>query len=497
MKIKGKSNIQKNKLKSTVVSMKTRWMGITVTFLLIIFSVFSFLVYQNSMKLLSQEPIDKIQTATQTVSQLLEQENRPFTKQNILDFLKEEINDQYKTTPKGSNNLLSLLGDHHLNMYIFNPKKQLIFQTRQKEMYVTKPIKQSLHVKKIKDTPGFIYGYPIYSHKTNQCLGYIQVFYTIENISEVKNKLINNICMFLIIAFVLSTLCSAILFNSFLHPIKKLIGTMKKIQDDPIAAERTPLPEKKDELWELTEISNKMIDQIQEYIIHQGQFVQDASHELKTPIAILAGHLNLLNRWGKDDPEVLEESLQLSLQEVNRMQILIDEMLDLTKNTNVELANVKDHCRVVPIMYKLIDNLRLVHTNFQFELIVHLNDQAEIIMTQYHFEQLMTIFLDNAIKYSTDQLKIIVTMEEDMDNLIIHIKDFGEGMTEEDCKKIFRRFYRVDKARSRDKGGNGLGLSIAQKLIDGYKGTVQVHSVLNEGTEFIVSFPKIKNDQRD
>ena len=474
-------------------SMRSRWMLITISFLLVIFVAFSFLVYQSSMKTFSQEATEKIDMTAETLSSLLSQSDQPMTKKNINILMKEAIIRQYNDKLQQSNSLLSLLGDNHLNIYLYDNQQKLILKTINEYNYQCRPIVQTLKIKKINNVDGFIIGKKIISEKTEKPLGYLQIFYPVENLIAIRKQLINNICLFVLIAFVLSVLCSAILFNSFVYPIKKLIGTMKKIQQNPIAAERTPLPRQKDEIWELTTISNTMIDQIQEYISHQAQFVQDASHELKTPVAILDGHLNLLNRWGKDDPEVLEESLQLSLQEVTRMKVLIEEMLDLTKNTKIELANISEHILIVPLIKGIIKNMHFVHADFQFELHHAINEDTKIIMTEHHFTQLMTIFLDNAIKYSTDRKEVVITLEKKQEMVAISIQDFGEGIAKKDIKQIFNRFYRVDKARSREKGGNGLGLSIAEKLIEGYHGTIKVESIVNEGTTFILEFPIIED----
>ena len=104
-------------------------------------------------------------------------------------------------------------------------------------------------------------------------------------------------------------------------------------------------------------------------------------------------------------------------------------------------------------------------------------------------EQLLIILIDNGIKYSTDRKEITVSAGQAGSECQIVVQDYGEGISDEDKKKIFNRFYRVDKARTREKGGNGLGLSIAQKLVESYHGKISVESVLGQGSQFRITFP--------
>ena len=136
--------------------------------------------------------------------------------------------------------------------------------------------------------------------------------------------------------------------------------------------------------------------------------------------------------------------------------------------------------------------LVMVHPDFKIQLDEDdLPDDTEIQMYHGHLEQLLVILIDNGIKYSTDRKQINVSAGVTKKNVNIIVQDFGEGISEEDQKKIFNRFYRVDKARTREKGGNGLGLSIAQKLVASYNGTISVESVEGQGSQFKLKFPRL------
>ena len=123
-----------------------------------------------------------------------------------------------------------------------------------------------------------------------------------------------------------------------------------------------------------------------------------------------------------------------------------------------------------------------------------LRSNTKIKMYQNHLEQVLIILMDNAIKYSQDRKEIIVDASTERETVEISVQDFGEGIALEEQQMIFNRFYRVDKARTREKGGNGLGLSIAQKLVEGYHGKISVTSQLGSGSIFKIEFPILKQE---
>nr|WP_243681356.1 HAMP domain-containing sensor histidine kinase [Lacticaseibacillus manihotivorans] len=211
-------------------------------------------------------------------------------------------------------------------------------------------------------------------------------------------------------------------------------------------------------------------------------------------MAILEGHLQLLNRWGKDDPEVLDESLAASLQEVTRMKSLIQEMLDLTRADQVDVQFPNAVLDLNQLVEQVVNDFTMIHPDFVFILDNDLQGPVWVRMYRNHLEQVLIILLDNAVKYSTTRKEIHVSAATNTDGAAIAVQDFGEGLSNEDRQRVFNRFYRVDKARSREKGGNGLGLSIAQQLIESYHGEISVDSALGHGSSFRIDLPTITPD---
>lgn len=280
-----------------------------------------------------------------------------------------------------------------------------------------------------------------------------------------------------------------ILTKVILRPVRLIETTIEAFEDDPMTEVRASEVGANDEFSDLTRILNRTIDRLQALISAQQQFVSDVSHELRTPVTIVKGHMELLNRWGKDDPEVLEDSIKSSLAEVQRMETLINEMLNLTRAEQIPVDNVKEITDVGGTMHRVYDNFKMIHPDFSFTLDDDLSTKARVKIRQDHIEQILIILADNAVKYSLDRHEIHFALSQTANRVEIGVQDFGEGLKPEDAKRVFDRFYRVDKARSRAKGGTGLGLSIAQRLVEAYGGTIALESAEGSGSIFTVYLP--------
>jgi signal transduction histidine kinase len=324
----------------------------------------------------------------------------------------------------------------------------------------------------------------------NEQVGYYFVSYdSAEARDQIADEQLSWITMILI------NLAIAVVFGFgiaylFLQPIQSMKRFLKNITADNIADRRLNVTDYHGEFTEISEGINQMLDQTSDYIDQQIHFVEDVSHELRTPVAIIEGHLNMLNRWGKDDPEILAESLSASSNELERMKILVQEMLDLSRAGQVDTQYYDKTTLINEVINQVYQNFKVLYPDFDFFLENDLRRNYEIQIYRNHLEQILIILLDNAVKYSADRKEIHISVATNaVDYIEIAVQDFGEGMSQEDQNRVFNRFYRVDKARSRERGGNGLGLSIAKELIKGYKGSIFVESELGNGSIFHVRFP--------
>ena len=376
---------------------------------------------------------------------------------------------------------------------VYNTSQELLYETNEAD--VPFEARETLQIETIEEGPNgeaLSAVTPVYSFLNDDMIGYVQVINTLSSYHRLFQSVLGAILITGVIALLFSGVIGYIIAISFLQPIRRLTEAMHIIEKNPESSERIDVGDGNDELTELANAYNAMLDRMQRNIEQQKQFVEDVSHELRTPVAVVEGHMKLLNRWGKDDPVVLDESLSASLQEIERMKSLVQEMLDLSRAEQVEIHYKNERTSVRELVNQTHNNFQLVHPDFTFILDDDLYKETHVNIYRNHLEQILIILLDNAVKYSTDQKVVHLSVSDNGPNIQIAIQDFGEGMTEEDTEKIFHRFYRVDKARSRHKGGNGLGLSIAKQLIEGYHGKIWAESVLHHGSIFRIELPKMK-----
>ncbi|GGJ60908.1 hypothetical protein GGR02_000472 [Anoxybacillus voinovskiensis] len=287
-------------------------------------------------------------------------------------------------------------------------------------------------------------------------------------------------------AIILSFLGGTIIAKQLLVNVQAMTNTVQKIKTNGLN-ERVPINDTNDELAQLGNLFNDLMDDLEQAFLQQKQFVEDASHELRTPLTIIKGHLTMLNRWGKHDPDVLNKSLQSSLKEVDRLIHLVNELLQLSR-TEIETIEATEAVDACAVLDSVVRNFSSVYEDYTFQQICR--ERVHIPIAVRHLEQIFIILLDNAVKYSRESRKeihLFVYKENGKANMVI--QDFGIGIPQEDIPYVFRRFYRVDKARSRKQGGNGLGLSIAKRLVEKYDGTISLESKEGEGTKVVVEFP--------
>lgn len=252
----------------------------------------------------------------------------------------------------------------------------------------------------------------------------------------------------------------------------------------------------KNELKDLATVINTMLDRIERSYNSQKQFVSDASHELRTPIAVIQGYVNMLKRWGKDDKTVLEEGINAIAQETANMKDLVESLLFLARHDKKTLMMEMeqfDPCDVVSELHKEA-TMVTPEDHFILSPVEHCTIEADRGM----IKQVMRILCDNAVKYTPKGGTITMGVESYRGGCTLILSDNGPGISQEELPKIFDRFYRSDSARKAESGGHGLGLSIARIIIVAHGGKIRVRSKVGEGTTFAVVLPekqsKFKSD---
>lgn len=233
---------------------------------------------------------------------------------------------------------------------------------------------------------------------------------------------------------------------------------------------------------------NNLLTRMHENYRHQIRFVSDASHELRTPISVIRGYAEMLDRWGKDDKKILEEGITAIRTETDNMQQLVEQLLFLARGDAGNHQPLSKPMDLSKLMHELYDEYAMIdedhHWRIQADTIVPAaGDPAQL-------KQAARILCDNAMKYSgKDSVITLRSFVDEQGVPCFSVQDSGVGISSADIPHIFERFYRADPARGRNSGGTGLGLSIAKLVIDRHKGYFQVISHEGVGTRMVVCLP--------
>lgn len=321
---------------------------------------------------------------------------------------------------------------------------------------------------------------------------YIIFFYNVQ--AQLYNMLIMTVLMFVsyIVGFICIWVVGSLKTKKVLKPIKQFTKSAQSINAKNLDI-RIDVGEAKYELKDLAVTINGMIDRIEESYVKQQQFVSDVSHELRTPISVINGYANMLDRWGKENPEVLQESIDALKNEASNMGDLVEKLLFLARHDGdtikYEMTSINLREIVEEIAYetKMIDSKHPIICDLAKSLIIH-GDYNRI-------KQVIRIFIDNAIKYTLEGGNINIRVYNQENMAIVSIIDTGIGISKEDLKNIFDRFYRTDKSRTKNTGGYGLGLSIAKIIILQHGGKIIVRSKLGVGSEFRLLIPLVNDNK--
>ena len=255
-------------------------------------------------------------------------------------------------------------------------------------------------------------------------------------------------------------------------------------------SERLNVEGMKNELKDLAVVFNDMLDRLETSYDSQKQFVSDASHELRTPIAVVQGYANMLKRWGSKDEEILEESIEAIQNEAKAMQDLVEKLLFLSRHDKKTLKLEKKHFNMRPVVEEMVKETKLVAGDRIVEC--PCLEDVDVYGDKQSLKQAMRVFIDNAIKYTKEGDKIIISCQNVRGSCVISIEDTGIGMTKKDVDNIFQRFYRSDQVRNQKIEGHGLGLSIAKLIIMAHTGRIKIRSQYTKGTSFTVTLPRVR-----
>ncbi|GCD11457.1 sensor histidine kinase [Clostridium tagluense] len=312
---------------------------------------------------------------------------------------------------------------------------------------------------------------------------YIQIVKDMENEYDFMKILFALMAIADFIGIIASIILGYSISKKMLEPIDYITKAADNISINNLR-ERIEVTGPDDELKRLGNTFNKMIDRLQGAFDRQIQFVSDASHELRTPIAVIQGYANLLDRWGKDDRQALEKSIHAIKLESSNMENLVEKLLFLAKGDSGNQIIEKSEFWLNELISEVVTESVLIDPS---HIISSGKNDAAFIFADYKMiKQMLRIFIENSIKFTPEQGKIDISSEIQNKTVKITVSDSGVGIPKGEIQNIFERFYIVDKSRSKEKGGTGLGLSIAKWIVEVHKGTINVESKEGNGTKISI-----------
>ncbi len=243
-----------------------------------------------------------------------------------------------------------------------------------------------------------------------------------------------------------------------------------------------------DEMKRLADTFDNMLNRLEESFNMQNQFIQDASHELKTPISIARTNIEVIEMDENPSVEDYRKLVEVLKMNTERMSRLSEKLLLLSQNQQriFEYTTIDMNCLIGDIVKEIDSYAKSRDVTLTFDLS---EEELPVNGDTFALKQTVTNLVDNAVKYNYSGGSVKISSRKDGQNAVITVEDSGIGISEEDSKHIFDRFFRVDKSRSRAQGGSGLGLAIVKEIIESHKGAIDVKSEPGKGSIFTIILP--------
>ncbi|HHY82649.1 MAG TPA: cell wall metabolism sensor histidine kinase WalK [Clostridiales bacterium] len=334
-----------------------------------------------------------------------------------------------------------------------------------------------------------LYAYAPITHYSEGIIGMVFLSTSLDGIESIMNDIRKAIVFFSAIISVSIILVSLILSGFITHPIKELTAVITKMSKGYLN-QRINI-RGGGELRQLGEAFNIMSERLENLDNARNEFVSNASHELKTPLSAIKVLAESLLNMDVDDPAIYKEFLSDINFEIDRLNAIITDLLVLVQMDKEGAASQfkREPVDLNELARRTIKGLQLLAEQKKIRL-EHFSEEEVVVMgDMLKLQQVISNIIDNGIKYTPDGGRVTVEVYNTPEHAVVKVSDTGIGISQKDISRIFDRFYRVDKARSRATGGTGLGLSIANKIVMLHHGFIRVTSEENKGTTFYIELP--------
>lgn len=316
-------------------------------------------------------------------------------------------------------------------------------------------------------------------------LGTVQVGRVIDDLDEI-NRLTTATVFIGAATLSLSVFVLAFILPIILKPLNDIVGVADQITSADDLSVRIAAPTQHDELGSLVQVFNQLMERLERLFKTQQRLLGDVSHELRTPLTAMRGNIDLIRRVGAD-PELLDSTET----EMDRLTRLVTDLLSLARAEVGGLPIRQEELDLDMIFMRTYEQMERLKG--EVKLVLRGVDQARVLGDPDRLKQLIINLVTNGLKYTDAGGNVWVSLICENDEAVITVEDSGIGIPAADLPNIFTRFYRVNKARTRQRGGAGLGLAIVKTIVDAHEGTIHVESEVNKGTTFVVRLPLLES----
>jgi two-component system sensor histidine kinase ArlS len=391
----------------------------------------------------------------------------------------EEL-DGYLHELKDKDLVLEIPSNDNIYVKIIDQNGKIINESEKYEQKIPRRI--PVKVNKLKTFRGLLYETRKINLRRHK-YAYLQVVKSLGNENNFMRVLMMIAVGADVLGMVISFFSGLLISKKMLTPITKITNTAQNISIHDLN-QRIDTNGPNDELTTLAKTFNEMIARLQNSFQIQNQFVSDASHELRTPIAVIQGYADLLDRWGKTDQKVMQEALDAIKNETAHMATMMEKMLFLARDDSGVYCLQKENLDLAAVITEVLKETSLIAADFEIGPCDQ--ESVDIYGDRRLIKQMLRGLIDNSIKFSPTIKKIMVNLKLEHHTAIVTIRDFGTGIPPDDLPFIFNRFYQVGEARGQ---GSGLGLSIVKWIVEAHSGEITVASELGQGTTFTIKFP--------
>ncbi len=328
--------------------------------------------------------------------------------------------------------------------------------------------------------------------ENGRMVGIVQVGSSVEGVVEALHQLFLILLIAVPAALLVTSVGGLFLANKALRPVDEITQTARRIGFGDLS-QRIRMKRVNDEIGRLAATFDEMIAKLEESFQQVKRFTADASHELKTPLTILRGEVEVGLKKKRDLGEY-RRILTSNLEEIDRMSLIVEDLLTLSRADMGELKMEREKVDLSRLARGVWEDLQLLARG-KGVLLKFMDDGfTKVDGAPLRLRQLILNLVENGIKYtpSGGEVELMVKGDRGSGVVRLEVSDTGVGIAQEDLERVFDRFFRVDKARSRETGGTGLGLSICKWIAQAHQGQIEVQSELGKGSTFTVTIP-LKN----